>query len=178
VLNDFLRLRLPYGAGDAGRDHADPTPARRGARVGGPYCEPAPERSIRPVGRATASARSRKRPSTRPRSSAPRASSDAPITPPLQTSGAWPGCFRPTTVLQTRSARGRPCDRHHSRTTNSKPRRRRASESSSPALSPSPTYHSSLMPLRSTSLSALSAEAFKNLWGQRAEARRQTTTRS
>ena len=26
--------------------------------------------------------------------------------PPLQTSGAWPRCFRPTIVLQTRSARG------------------------------------------------------------------------
>ena len=49
--------------------------------------------------------------------------------PPLQTSGAWPGCFRPTTIFQTRSARGRPCDRHHSRTTNSKPRRRCATES-------------------------------------------------
>jgi len=87
----------------------------------------------------------------------PRASSDAPITFSLQTSGAWPRCFRSTIVLQTRSARGRPCYRHHPRRTNSKPRRRRASESGSPASGPLPTYHSSLMPLRSTSSSTLSA---------------------
>jgi len=86
--------------------------------------------------------------------------------------------IRPTTVLQTRSASERPCVRHHSRTTNSEPRRRRASESGSPASNPSPTYHSSQMPLRPTSSSTPSAATSKNLWGQRAEARRQTTTRS
>jgi len=106
-----------------------------------------------------------KRPSTRPSSSAPRASSDAPITSPLQTSGAWPGCFWPTTVLQTRSARGRPCERHHSRTTNSKPRRRCATESGSHASGPPPTYHSSQMPLRPTSSLTLSAAASNSLWG-------------
>ena len=51
MLDDLLCLRLPHGAGDAGGDHADPTPTQRGARVGGPCCEPAPECSLRPAGR-------------------------------------------------------------------------------------------------------------------------------
>jgi len=67
----------------------------------------------------------------------------------------------------------------HSRTTNSKPRRKCASEFSSPASCPPPTYHSSqIMPLRSKSSSALSTTSPINLWGQRVEARRQTTARS
>ena len=89
------------------------------------------------------SARPRKRPSTRSRSYAPRASSDAPSTSPLKTSGLWPRCSRPTIVLQTRSARGRPCDRHHSRTTSSESRCSRASESLSPASCPTSTNHPS-----------------------------------
>jgi len=31
VLSDLFYLRVPHGAGDEGRDRADPTPARRGA---------------------------------------------------------------------------------------------------------------------------------------------------
>ena len=41
-----------------------------------------------------------------------------------------------------------------------------------------PLKSNKIMPLRSTSLSTLSAATSKNLWGRRVEARRQTTARS
>jgi len=107
---------------------------------------------------AIATARFRRGPSTSSGASAPRASSDAPVTSPLQTSGEWPRCCRPTAFLQTSSARGRPCDRHHSRTVSSELRRSRASESRSPASGLSSASYSSLMPLRPTSSSTPSAE--------------------
>jgi len=74
---------------------------------------------------------------------APRASSDAPLTFPLKTSGALPRCSRQTTALQACSASGRPCDRHHSRLTSPESRRSRASESRSPA--PGPLSTSNLL---------------------------------
>jgi len=55
--------------------------------------------------------------------------------------GAWPRCSRPTAVMQIRSARGRPCDQHHTRTTSYESRRSRASESRLPVTSLSSTNH-------------------------------------